>query len=176
MNLLPNSDDSAPADNDGFTDADDLLNPGNSTGDELRCETCGTPLTYGGRGRKPRFCADHKPTRAVSKRSTGTNVDVLIGQMTEMYAGIGGTIGMFPPLITDGMMVSASANALAESWRPLIMRDSAVRKFWEKVCTGGGWGAVIMAHGFLALGIMRAHNVTIPGFGNTNAAEREPIE
>ena len=93
--------------------------------------------------------------------------------MTEMYAGIGGTIGMFPPLITDGMMVSASANALAESWRPLIMRDPAVRKFWEKVCTGGGWGAVIMAHGFLVLGIMRAHNVTLPGFGNTS--EREPI-
>lgn len=29
----------------------------------LTCETCGMPLHYGGRGRKPRFCDEHKPNR-----------------------------------------------------------------------------------------------------------------
>ena len=34
---------------------------GNDEG--LRCETCATPLTWSGRGRKPKFCPEHKPGR-----------------------------------------------------------------------------------------------------------------
>lgn len=33
------------------------------------CEVCGTPLYYGGRGRKPKFCDEHK--RSAPKSSSG---------------------------------------------------------------------------------------------------------
>lgn len=43
---------------------------------ELRCKTCGTPLDYAGRGRKPQFCDEHKGKRGNSTgsaRSTAGN-------------------------------------------------------------------------------------------------------
>jgi hypothetical protein len=63
------------------------------------------------------------------------------------------------------MMIAASATQLAESWRPLLESDPKVRKFWQKITTGGGWGAVTLAHGMLAIGIMRAHDISLPSFG-----------
>lgn len=34
--------------------------------DDPVCQVCGVPLTYGGRGRKPKFCDDHKQTKTTS--------------------------------------------------------------------------------------------------------------
>ena len=48
-----------------------------SEGTELRCEKCGKSLAYKGRGRKPRFCPECKPSGQTKKRgtvSTGNNV------------------------------------------------------------------------------------------------------
>ena len=39
----------------------------------LTCEVCGTPLHYAGRGRKPRFCDEHKSSSSKSSGSTGTS-------------------------------------------------------------------------------------------------------
>lgn len=39
------------------------------TSDSPSCLTCGRTLHYGGRGRKPKYCDDHKPR---SSKSTGT--------------------------------------------------------------------------------------------------------
>jgi hypothetical protein len=155
------SDDSNPPTDDGFIDADTVT--AIST-DELACQVCGIALTYGGRGRKPKFCADHKPIKGTTQ-ARGTNIDTLIGQMEEMYAALGAATTFLPPVAADGMIIATHAHSMAESWRPLIQRDPKIRKFWEKMTTGGGWGTVIMAHGVVALAIMQVHNVSLPGMG-----------
>lgn len=130
----------------------------------FNCEVCGTGLTYGGRGRYPRFCDDHKPTKPQGggTRSSGKNVDVLIGQMTDLYLTASTVFTLVPPTALDGMVLAQNANKLAESWRPLIERDPKIRKFWERICSGGGWGSVLFAHGLVAMAIMNNHNVSLP--------------
>ena len=49
----PPSDDDAPTVNADRTD-------------DLACVVCGTPLHYAGKGRKPKFCVDHKQTRTAA--------------------------------------------------------------------------------------------------------------
>jgi hypothetical protein len=143
----------------------DLESPVTPIVSDYQCEVCATPLTYGGRGRKPRFCAEHKPKGSAASKSKATNVDTLIGQITDIYVALGSALTFVPPTAADGMIVATHASQMAESWRPLLIRDAKVRKFWERICTGGGWGTVVMAHGVVALAIMQAHNVTLPGFG-----------
>lgn len=134
-------------------------------GNTLSCEVCSIPIVYSGRGPYPKFCDDHKKQPAKSRKS-GKNVDTLIEQIGELYMATGALLSMFPATATDSMLVASSATTLAESWRPLIESDAKVRKFFERLVTGGGWGAVIMAHGTLSIGIMRAHNISFPAFGS----------
>lgn len=172
MNITFESDDSSPDDNGDFVDADLLTEPVATSSSEMTCQVCGIDIAhlYAGRGRKPKFCVEHKPTVGSRTAASGStrSVDTLIGQMAEMYAAVGAGLTFIPPTATDGMIISGHATSMAESWRPLILRDPKVRKFWEKMTTGGGWGTVIMAHSVVALAIMQAHNVQLPGFGNRN--------
>lgn len=61
--------------------------------------------------------------------------------------------------IADGMVVSEKATDLAASWRPLIERDPNVRKMWERLVTGSGWGAVIVSHTMVAVAIASNHGL-----------------
>jgi hypothetical protein len=53
---------------EGVDNIDQITTPG--SGGDLTCETCGLALNYGGRGRKPRFCSDHKPGARSATGST----------------------------------------------------------------------------------------------------------
>lgn len=68
-----------------------------------------------------------------------------------------------PPIAMDGMVVTVNAHDLAESWRPLILKDANIRKFWERATTGTGWGKVIIAYGMVGMAIASNHGVTLPG-------------
>jgi len=157
MEFVPlESDDTLPP-------SDDTTEP--ATSDELSCVVCAAPLFYGGRGRKPKYCDDHKPIRTATGTGKGSakNIDVLIAQMTDLYLTMSAGLSFIPAAQADGMIIAVEANRLAESWRPLILRDPKIRQFWEKVCTGGGWGTVLMAHGMIAMAIANNHGVTLPG-------------
>lgn len=143
---------------------EELLQDEPTVNSGLSCQSCGSPVTYSGRGRKPKFCADCKPTAPKAVRTSVKSVDILIAQMTDMYAAVGMGLSFMPSLATDSMIVATNASAMAESWRPLIERDPKIRKMWERMCNGGGWGSVIMSHGMVALAIMRAHDISLPGF------------
>jgi hypothetical protein len=159
------SNDSPPTDTSPDTRGYDSPSMNDGTG--FRCIVCGTgPLHYAGKGRHPKFCDDHKPkgsTSNSSKTRGGIPVDTLIEQIQQLYVAV--STGLtFTPLALDGMVLADNSAKLAESWRPLILRDPNVRKFWEKVCTGGGWGTVVFAHGIVAMQIAKIHGVAIPGF------------
>ena len=58
-----------------------------TTQDLYSCVVCGTPLTYGGRGRKPKYCDDHKRASAPSTRRAKPN-EKLAEQATQALVQI----------------------------------------------------------------------------------------
>lgn len=132
------------------------------------CLGCGKSIPdYLSGGNRRKYHEECRPSKTQVK-STGnggrtTSVDTLIGQMTELYAGLGAALSFAPATTKDGFAVAGNATTLAESWRPLIMKDPKIRKMWEKITTGSGWGAVILSHGMVAMAIASNHGVTLPG-------------
>lgn len=130
---------------------------------DLECVECGTPLSYGGRGRRPKYCSEHKPTPGNSNTTKSprknANIDSLVQSIETMYMTVGTGLTMLPVTQNDGMLVANSAGTLAESWRPLLERDPKVRKFWEKTFTVSGYGALMAAHLMVILPIAQAHNL-----------------
>jgi len=129
----------------------------------FRCTVCGTgPLYYSGRGRHPTKCDLHKPGKGASSlgRQTPT-MKQLQDSLEQLYIGLGFGVGLADPY--SGMMLAENANKLAASWIPLAQSNKKVRHFLEKLTTGSGAGAVIMAHAMVAMPIM-AHHDLLPSF------------
>lgn len=125
-----------------------------------RCEVCGTSLTYSGRGRRPKFCEDHKK----GAKGTGqrpANMKALENSLADIYRGLGMGLNFIDPI--SGMEVANSADALAHSWIILAESNPKVKKFLLKITTGGGVGAVILAHGMVAIPILARHD-KLPSF------------
>lgn len=128
-----------------------------------RCEVCGTSLTYGGRGRKPRFCAEHKKggtTTSNGKKATA-NMVVLENNIADLYRGLGMGLSFVDP--ESGMEVAGAADKLAASWITLAESNPKVKKFLIKLTTGSGVGAVVLAHGTVAYPILKRHDM-LPSF------------
>lgn len=126
-----------------------------------RCETCGVSLRYSGRGRKPKYCAEHKAGGKSTPGTRGTNMKALEHSLAEMYRGLGMGLNFVDPI--SGMEVAASADALAASWIVLAESNPKIKKFLVKITTGGGVGAVVIAHGMVALPILARHDM-LPSF------------
>lgn len=79
-------------------------------GEDLSCETCGTPLQYGGRGRRPRFCNEHKPprqSRTGTVRGSAADVNAALAQMDVLYSLAGGALMMFRPELASAFAARA---------------------------------------------------------------------
>lgn len=135
---------------------------------EFSCKVCGKELFYSGRGRHPQYCDDHKPNRANNTApKTSGNMTALRTSLTEMYMFVGMGVTVIDP--TDGMTITASAEKLADSWITLANSNPKVKKFLFKITTGGGIGAVIIAHAMVAIPIL-AHHDMLPQF-----MSRQPV-
>lgn len=77
---------------------------------EYPCEACGKEAgPYSGRGRKPRFCVDHKKNKNASVRKVTGNAGNLAAQATEVLSQLNGIIAI--GLMAVGMNQTASAIA-----------------------------------------------------------------
>lgn len=138
----------------------------NSDPSSGNCVVCGVELPYSGKGPRRKYCDDHRKQASPSSAAgRTTNVDTLINQIGDFYRHIGMAASFVPPTAMDGMIIAAEASKLAESWRPLIVKDRKIRELWQKITTGSGWGAVILAHGMIGMSIAANHGVHIPGLG-----------
>ena len=148
------------------TDPTNESPPVATDGDKL-CLTCGLPIEYRPGHRRGKYHPECRPTGAqtasTGKGGRSTSIDTLIGQMAGLYRNVGMGIGFFPPTVADGMVIASEAGNLAESWRPLIEKDPQVRKMWEKITTGSGWGMVIMTHAGIGMAIAQNHGFKLPG-------------
>lgn len=68
------------------------------TSDDPTCVVCGTPLTYSGRGRKPKYCDEHKTTRSTSTTRRGSaDVELAVQTLHGLYEGLGMPLTLLSP-------------------------------------------------------------------------------
>lgn len=142
---------------DTFTFVDEIPEAGNpvSTSSTLACETCGTPLEYGGRGRKPRFCDEHKPSRGKGTGSSARSsavVDRAISELTLLYSFAGKGIAYADH--GAGVMVMDAAPKLAESYRMLLETNAKFRKMFADLEGKAAWLPILVVHGDLVAAIL----------------------
>lgn len=137
----------------GFTDTvPDSGNPSPTA--DLTCEVCGTGLSYGGRGRKPRFCDEHKPARGKGsgRRSGGPIVDRAITEIGVLYGFAGQGVKFIDP--AAGELIYDQRGKLAESYRLLLETNSRFRKLFADLEGKAAWLPIIAVHGDLIANIM----------------------
>ncbi len=89
--------------------------PGTPTG--YACEVCGVELTYGGRGRKPKRCDEHKGRTSTSGTRTSRtkiNVDELHDDLLEQAGVLAGLVSQALPVtgVTLGKQADGGIKAL----------------------------------------------------------------
>ena len=89
-----------------------------TVGDVLACEVCGETLEYSGRGRKPKYCASHKPARGRADTPTVKTA----GKPNSKAREAAGVLAQVNGLVAVGLSVApgawrmpATASAIAEA-------------------------------------------------------------
>lgn len=114
------------------------------------CEVCGVPLSYGGRGRPPKRCAEHKSSKSSGSSSRGggrrstRDVDAAMAALDAAHTSL--TFGL--------MLLSPTAAAEWEQGRPklnernqlILESDPALAKRIASMAAKGGSTALILNH------------------------------
>jgi hypothetical protein len=135
--------------------------PANATG--LFCEEpgCGTELTYGGRGRKPKRCPEHKrgatPSDRPPKSSTPKGIERIKADIRQVMFVTG--VAVTPYDQYDGAVLIGSANKVADSFALLALKFPEFRKWLEKGGDGMMWVQIIMGLSSVAIPILAHHGV-----------------
>lgn len=131
---------------------------------EYACEVCGTELTYGGRGRKPKRCAEHKSGSRSSGKTvtsgTGKWQQPLADALTSQFAMIG--LAVYPINAFDGQCILQGAPQLSSSLIGVAETNPKVRDALQKFVTAGAWAGVAAAAAAIAIPILQNHNVIPP--------------
>lgn len=123
---------------------------------EFSCETCGKELHYGGRGRKPKYCDEHK--RSTTTRSSGgtTSNEKLASAALDILVQANNLCGMGLML----MQMPRTASAIAMREDPFrvqaleaLKADPALCKMILKAGATSGKAMLFMAYGMLAISI-----------------------
>lgn len=157
---------------ESFTFVDDVPESGNPVPDDLpSCVVCGAPVEYSGRGRKPKYCSEHKPSRGQSAVSGKSSVLVTraIDELTVLYGVLGQGIKFRQPLA--GELIFENRDKLAESYRMMLETNARFRKLFQKIESSAAILPIIAAHGQLAMTIYAASQmqhvpVQTPDVGN----------
>lgn len=125
--------------------ADDADTPITST--DLTCEVCGTPLLYGGRGRKPKFCDEHKQQSTSSgtrRRSSNRDVDAAMAALGSAHS----SLSFLLMLMAGDAAVAWEANrpALDERNRGILEADPKLAKRLATAASKGGGPALVLSH------------------------------
>jgi len=130
---------------------------------EYACEVCGKPLEYSGRGRKPKYCEDHKGGRSKAgstPRKSTAKADATAKQAAAALAQLNALIGMGLMAAPKPWGMPETASALAE--RNDAFEESAYQalltdpKLAAMIVRGGatsGKVALVIAYGMLGFGI-----------------------
>jgi hypothetical protein len=148
--------------------------------DALTCTEpgCSTPLSYGGRGRKPTKCAIHKrggskpgaPKRLSGrgKAKGGTDYRPGILGLIQLPAGVLAIAGLNKPeLAADAATLTVYAPGIAEAVNDLANERPEIAAVLDRVLAVGPYGALIAAVAPMALQILCNHDVVPSGILGT---------
>ena len=132
---------------------------------EYACGTCGVELFYGGKGRHPKFCDEHKGTKTTRGKGGGNNA-TLARQASATLSQLNSLIAlslMLPavPMLGDNpMYLPETAGALATASEPFdemtynaLLTDPALCKMILRGGAAGGKIALLIAYGTLAAAV-----------------------
>jgi hypothetical protein len=143
---------------DGLSLTDDVVS---TDPDGIFCVVCGTQLVYGGRGPKPKYCAEHKRNQSSGSGSTvrraSRSMAGIEQSLAEGYRFLGLGVSAFSEMA--GMEIAGHADDLAKSWVIAAESNPKLRKTLEKMAMTGGMSGVIMAHLMVALPIAKHHGL-----------------
>lgn len=128
------------------------IDSGNSeSSSDLTCQVCGTPLTYGGRGRKPKFCDDHKksPSSGSSTRSSGgragAEVEAAMAALEGMHTVLSMALMVIAP--NAAMEWQAQLPALNDRNRGILGADKELAKKIAKMASKGSSPMLFLSYG-----------------------------
>lgn len=115
---------------------------------DLSCEVCGVPLVYSGRGRKPKFCENHKPNKSRNSTSPRSNSDVntALQVMETSYSGLSLLLRLTSPRAAE--VWESSHDNLMETNRQAFIADKKLCQRIVKLGQTSGTGMFIGAHVF----------------------------
>lgn len=114
--------------------------------DDPVCLECGTPLVYAGRGRKPKWCDEHKPKRTSGTHTRRGSGDVAqaLAVLDGMYRGL--TMGLMALSPSAAQMWNAKIDDLQRTNAVILEGDKALTRSICKMGQRGGKAAFIAAH------------------------------
>lgn len=141
-----------PDDLEGDTRAPDIEPPSQS---EFRCLTCNKPLTYGGRGRKPMYCDEHKKSKpGGTVRAGGQKNSALASQAADVLMTSNAFIAFVAKMggleNTHDQIILANPEFRTAAYEALLNDPELARS----ICRGGGMTgrmALIMAYAMFAM-------------------------
>lgn len=122
-----------------------------------KCLTCGKGVPYGGAGRRPKYCDEHKKTRAKSSpRASGRGDAKLAANAARMLGQLNGLIGM--GLAAYGLDMTAAAIAKAEeqfveSATTALENDPKLARKITSLGASTGKASLAVAYGMLGAAI-----------------------
>lgn len=122
--------------------------PSNGSAGAYTCEVCGTPLTYGGRGRPPTRCADHKRAGSSSggttARRSSRDVDAAMAALNASHTSLSFLLMMLAPDAATAW--EAGRPSLDDRNRRILEADPALAKRIATAASKGGAGALVISH------------------------------
>ena len=126
------------------------------TTEGLHCVVCGVPLTYAGRGKRPKYCPDHGRRRSgASVTGTGTTTaknEQLAIQAASALVGVNGLVEIivgFAGLPETAATMRGAKEAFREQAQTALLNDPDLCR---TIIAGGGMSAklsLVVAYGML---------------------------
>jgi hypothetical protein len=138
-----------------FTDAKVPTDESATADDTLRCLECGKPLVYAGRGRKPKYCEEHRKSSSKSagpRKGAGNNA-TLAAQATDALCQVHGLVASLGYVTGFPMTASAIAGAedgFREQAYNALLTDPDLCKAILRAGTTSGRVALLIAYGMFA--------------------------
>lgn len=143
--------------------------------DDLTCEVCGKALSYSGKGRKPKFCDEHKTTRATSGATRGNpkpvDVDRACESLNAVYTGLAFAL---MPLSQNAAQVWANQLEALDNRNHTFLATN--KKLVDRINSGaekGGTVAFIVSHGVALAPVLIALRIDMANRSAANADVHE---
>lgn len=144
------------------------------TASEYSCEICGAPLEYGGRGRKPTRCDDHKRKAAAKPRSSSPTGDVrsALAVMESMYGAV--SLGLIMVSPQSAQVWATQIDSLQASNALVLAGDKALCKSICRLGERSGKAMFFSAHVMAAVPVVVALQQDFKSRPKKAPAQRKP--